>query len=60
MFKFATIENGACILYTRQKNGICWRKPIMEERAVQISAADFKAAHLSALSRIKIYYERKR
>lgn len=56
MIKFATVENDELILYTKQENSTCFRKPIFENRAVRITSKDFEAAWTEAKKHKETYY----
>lgn len=58
MIKFCTIEpDGKAYIYTKQDNADCYKKHVLGGRAIKISSDDFRAAHIAARQRIKIYYE---
>jgi hypothetical protein len=57
MIKFATVEKGEIVLYTKQENSTCFRKPIFEDRAVRITSKDFEAAWTEAKKHKETYYE---
>ena len=54
--KFATVEGGELILYTKQDNSTCFRKPIFDGRATQITSKDFEIAWTEAKKHKETYY----
>ena len=56
MIKFATVEYGEIVLYTKQENSTCFRKPIFEDRAVMISSKQFEQAWSEAKKHTDTYY----
>ena len=56
MIKFATVEYGEIVLYTKHENSTCYRKPIFEERAEVISAKQFEEAWIEAKKHKETYY----
>ena len=61
MIKFATVEYGEIVLYTKHGNSTCYRKPIFEDRAEVITAKQFDEALFEALKafRLKIALKEK-
>lgn len=56
MIKFATVEYGEIVLYTKHGNSTCYRKPIFEDRAEVITAKQFDEALTEAKKHTETYY----
>lgn len=59
MKKFTTIENNCCYLYTKYNNMNCTRKHIITGKTEKITHSEYQAAFKAALTRIKIYFEKR-
>lgn len=56
MIKFATVENDEIVLYTKQENSTCFRKPIFNDRAERITSKQFETAWTEAKKHKETYY----
>ena len=56
MIKFATVENGEIVLYTKQENCTFFRKPIFDGSAKRITSKQFEEACAEAKKHKDSYF----